>query len=69
VLGERELHNGCVSRFSIFKDVTSNPSTREKRCPGTPCVPARRDGHYVISTRSDHKPRDHAATPDIDGAA
>jgi WD40 repeat protein len=46
VLGERELQSGCASRFSIFKDVAGNPSIRKERCPGTPCVPARRDGHY-----------------------
>jgi hypothetical protein len=45
-LGEQELQNGYALRLSIFEDATGNPSIRKKRCPATPCVPARRDGHY-----------------------
>jgi hypothetical protein len=49
VLGEREVQNRCVLRLSIFGDVAGNPSVRRKRCPVTPCVPARRDGRYMNS--------------------
>jgi hypothetical protein len=50
VLAEQELQDGWALQLSISEGVTSNPSIREKRCPGTPCVPARRDGHYVENT-------------------
>jgi hypothetical protein len=48
MLGEREPQNECTSRLSIFEGVAGNPSIRKKRCPATPCVPARRDGPYVL---------------------
>jgi hypothetical protein len=43
VLGERESQNGYTSRLAILEDVAGNPSVRKKKCPATPCVPARRD--------------------------
>jgi hypothetical protein len=48
VLGERDVQNRCISLLSIFGDVAGNPSVRKKRCPVTPCVPARRDGRYNL---------------------
>jgi hypothetical protein len=44
VLGERKLQIGCVLCMSVFKRAGKSASLRNKRCPVTPCVPARRDG-------------------------
>jgi hypothetical protein len=50
MLAERDVQNECASCLSYFDDVTGNPSIRKKRCPATPCVPARRDRHYYSFT-------------------
>jgi hypothetical protein len=43
VLEERELHNGCALDLSIYRRGENLPSARKKKCPVTPCVPARLD--------------------------
>jgi hypothetical protein len=43
VLEERELQNGRTLRLFVYKRVEHVPSLQMKRCPVTPCVPARLD--------------------------
>jgi hypothetical protein len=43
VLEERELQNGCTLRLFVYKRVEHVPGLQKKKCPFTPCVPARLD--------------------------
>ncbi|KAF1833773.1 hypothetical protein BDW02DRAFT_569637 [Decorospora gaudefroyi] len=43
VLKERELHNRCTLNLLIYRRGKGIPSARKKKCPVTPCVPARLD--------------------------
>ncbi|KAF1828729.1 hypothetical protein BDW02DRAFT_574620 [Decorospora gaudefroyi] len=43
VLKESELHNRCTLNLLIYRRRENIPSARKKKCPVTPCVPARLD--------------------------
>jgi hypothetical protein len=43
VLKERELQNRRALRLFVYKRVEHVPSFQKRRCPVTPCVPARLD--------------------------
>jgi hypothetical protein len=45
VLGERELQNRCVLHLFVPENTKENPRVRKRKCPVTPCVPARLDRH------------------------
>jgi hypothetical protein len=42
-LEERELQNGYALRLLVYKRVEHVSNVQKRRCPVTPCVPARLD--------------------------
>jgi hypothetical protein len=43
VLEERELQSICALRMSVCECAEHDPNLQKKKCPVTPCVPARLD--------------------------
>jgi hypothetical protein len=43
--GEQKRQDQCALYLLVFKNTRDNPRVRKRKCPFTPCVPARLDRH------------------------